>query len=802
MAPMRLLIHVAGEADLLLDSQKVRNLRVRAERIGVRLRQLAASLDGTGHASSARDLLCYGGWNDGHDSTPAPSPLLGALATIDAAPGLDVVVLGTSQEPPDPLDMLPVARLVVNALNAGVAASGVANPVRHATVVRVPGMTEAHVAAALAGHLDRAPRYQHTMVTWGAGSTALAMGVLTALSRAGLRWQLVPVSGPTADPLEGLDTDPVAGVLVRWRMFGALDDFATQDPPVVPLTAAQHDLVRRAAERHRAGLEARDCANLRAVLADAVVRRDGTASLAVRRYITRHYEELLATDRTTHPWAKNLLEHVADPQGGGPPIGALLGRITERYASDPVIQRSVGLPSYNWLFTEEVGALQGIGRGSHTLRPPSPADARTIGRYLSGYDTDGPGWRDAGLPDPATSPADTVLAVWLAGVQSAPPGGTVGQQLIQSLPTAVVDYLGLDRVQTRAVIFGVPGEEGSLHRAHEDSVRMCDAQCDAGVEPIDTADVQRAVESRLTQDTAALLFIPTGSKQHLPTLLHAMRCIGARQGLPLFVRQTANPGPGNAYTDVYLWPALTGGDLALLVAARETLQTLELDVSWRLLAASGIDPDVTEDTRQLAAAFASRHPAGATPAPDPAGTTGRIAQRLALVHAALAHVTTSADRIRLLVLAADVLEASIAAMQPPTCQRRDSFYKQFRRELQKIARGPEGPPAQSARTLLLLNKARDRAPITHGTETDPDSVVAQAADVLARKWSLSPAASVALARDVSTLLSSAATAAVELGFGGPDQPNDLLSLHQRIDHQIALAIRQRERWGRGTKRTT
>ncbi|MFI9531141.1 hypothetical protein [Micromonospora rosaria] len=805
---MRLLVHVVGEADLLLPSSPTAAHAIRAARIQARCRQLTTAAASPEGATAVRQLLNKGAWDDDYPHTPAPSPLLGALAAVAATPDLDVVLIGTRQQPPHPLDTMPIAQTLTDAL---VSATSTNTPVRAATAIAVDDLAEAPVVHALARHLDDAPTYQQALVTWGSGATALAMGTLTALSQAGLPWRLVLTTGPTAyetiDPLEQLDTDPVAGVLVRWRMFAALSDLTHTDPPTVRLTDAGRELVREAVDRHDKGFAAHDTASLRAVLADAVVRRDGTASLAVRRYITSRYEELLDLDKINHPWAEDLLRRCEEPRGG-PPLGAKLARIAHRHHDDPIICASAALPSYQWLYGAEVNSLQNIGKGSHNLRPPAPCDSKFIGDYLSRYLNDGNAWQQAGLPEPPVAPADTVLAVWLAGV---PPQTSttesVGQQLSRGLPPAVANFLGVQEARLRAVIFGVDDGQGSRE------VATADAELVTGVthqitgaprgaawtESIHLADVdphavEQAIETRLTRETGALLLIPTGNKPVMLALLRAMRLIGARHGIPLFVRENAKPSAGETYTDVHLWPAITGGDLPLLIAAERALRSLELDVAWRLLAASAIGEEPTDRARRLADTFASRQPPryprqpNTTHAP-PRSTTGMIVQRLELVENALATATAPADRIRLLVVAADAMEASVAATE--TGQNKGRAYANFRKDLRKKIKEEDRPKAWPALILDLLNEARDRAPITHGTKTTADIVVVDAAENRARNHELSPADSARLPRSLSELLREAVTAAATLRLGKPNQKGSLLRLHAKILEEVRTAISER-----------
>ncbi|WP_050765039.1 hypothetical protein [Salinispora tropica] len=817
---MRLLVHVAGEADLLLDSQDPRSSKVaRVEQVRRRRTEIEALLDGPEGAGAVRRMLINETPQAGSASIPGTSPVLGALDTLATRPDLTVVILGTSQSQPGPLDTLPIAQTLANVLN-GIGSADRSYPVRQATVLSVAGLAEAFVIDALTEYLGKMPQYEQALVTWGSGATMLTLGALTALSRAGLPWQLVLTSDPTAyqvvDPLEQLDIDPVAGVFIRWRMFATLDDLDRTGQLVVQLSDAQRDLVRQAAKRRRDGLEAADCASVRAVLADAVVRRDGTASLAVRRYITSRYEDLLRNDQNLYPEAKDLL-HKYEKPGGGPPLGGKLSRIREAVGCDPVVDEAVGLSSYKWLFSDEVATLQRIGIGSHNLCPPSPNDARLIGDYLSRY-IEETSWRLAELPEPPVTPADTTLVVWPAGTASHPGVRSVGEQVADGLPTTITDFLGVEQARVHAVIFGVDDGEGSRECAEQDAALIRgfpdkDANTgdgEAWVELIDPnpdpAAIEQAIERRLTRETGALLLVPTGKKPIVLALLGAMRRVGARNGLPLFVRQNATPKSGNVYAAVHLWPALTEGDRPLLNAAKGALRALELDVAWRLLAASAIDPAVTNQARQLADTFASRRsPTGVlekSGVDQETWTTKLITQRLEVVEAALAHAAAPADRIRLLVLAADAVEASIAAVQTQkrrrpiagrddvTRRRQNGNFGKFKNQLRDEVERAGEPEVGSAQILLLLNQARNRAPITHGTTNDPDAVVREAVGHQAKKGLLS--ATDLAPRDLATLLRRSVAAAAERGFGDPGRADSLLRLQEKIIGDIGQALAQRD----------
>src|SRR5690606_17443623 len=134
MAPMRLLVHIAGEADLLLRSTRELTLDDRAARIADRCRRLTAAMAGSAGAAGARDVLRRKAWEeDDHPSTPGPSPLLGVLDQLGPAPDLDLVIVGTRQHPAHPLDSMPIARVLVDTLQPAAGAA----PVRSAAAVAV-----------------------------------------------------------------------------------------------------------------------------------------------------------------------------------------------------------------------------------------------------------------------------------------------------------------------------------------------------------------------------------------------------------------------------------------------------------------------------------------------------------------------------------------------------------------------------------------------------------------------------------------------------------------------------------------
>jgi hypothetical protein len=516
--------------------------------------------------------------------------------------------------------------------------------------------------------------------------------------------------------------------------------------------------------------------------------------MAVRRYVPSRYRDLLAEENGTD----DLMDHAITKLWKTAPLGRQLGYLRGKGKSDPVVAGSVALSSYRWLMSDQVNALNEIGKGSHNLCPPEHGHAVVVGDHLTEQPTDHTGWRDAGLVEPPVVPARSILTIWLAGTEMDRHPESIGQLLCgRGLPAVIVNHAGIDQPSIRARIFGT---EQSLALAEEDAARLNKAEHPATADLLEfnanPDRVRELIGQDISADTAALLLVPTGPKPMVLTLLRAMRHLGAEHGIPLFVGDIAKKPDETVLTGseprIYLWPALTGGDLPLLVAAREALDHLEPDVAWRLLAASAIDPDTTERARQFANVVASREPdrEDGWLHPDPAITSDPIGrsrhmavQRLELVNYVLSRTTDPAERIRLLVLAADVLETSIAN-EPNEIKKRKRYLK-FRNWLRN-----QIGTLRAARVLLILNRARDQAPITHGSVVDPDTVVANATDDLARDWRL-PDDATGLPRTVAALLRDAIDAAAELGLGAAGRPRNLIAVHQEIDQRIDEAIRNR-----------
>jgi hypothetical protein len=190
----------------------------------------------------------------------------------------------------------------------------------------------------------------------------------------------------------------------------------------------------------------------------------------------------------------------------------------------------------------------------------------------------------------------------------------------------------------------------------------------------------------------------------------------------------------------HLWPAMMEGDLPLLVAAREAIVGLELDVACRMLAATSVADSLAVRCRELANAVACRQadddeawPEALRDGPGSARrdrAAGLLGERLCLVRETAAETeraggdTVAANRIRYLVLAACATEVSCG--QPDPDRDRRSANPVARCKLDELAAG-SGPDAEAVRVLRILMAARDASPVTRGSNPDPDAAVRVAA---------------------------------------------------------------------------
>ena len=140
------------------------------------------------------------------------------------------------------------------------------------------------------------------MISWGSGATSTSFSAASAAVTVARPWRLldytrVPESATVVDPLDAVDrTTPLAvPYLTRMRLFHELASLArtgANGTPGIALTPEQKHAVQEMVNLVDRGYRAEDAEALRQVAWEALVRWDGTAGFALRRYVIERYREM------------------------------------------------------------------------------------------------------------------------------------------------------------------------------------------------------------------------------------------------------------------------------------------------------------------------------------------------------------------------------------------------------------------------------------------------------------------------------------------------------------------------------
>lgn len=860
-----------GEADLGLTSQGRQqtgrtDVEAAARVMRERVDELAAAV-ARGDRPELEGLLVKGSGNGSGDSQPGQPPLPRVLAAVAASAvsaagpavegwaeeadlpsdeGIRLVLVATRQARGHALDTAVAAQAMRAAIERFPDLFGVA--VQGTDVAVVRHFCEAGIIETIGPLLaDSVHPGDSGAATWGSGATSLALASATALVGAGLPWVFVdvPLAGPArvVNPLLNLKADPVVALLVRWRMFGSLADLASGDRPPIQLDEAQQAVVQRLARRWEQAHQSGTADALRGLVADALVRGDGTAGFAVRRYIEARYHELLAGE----PAPVDLLAWAVE-RGSGRLLGQRLESLHKAAADGALPGGAPERDSTRWLLGSSVKHLNEIGKySSHELRAVPPGLARLVAAspaLTPEKDADAEALASVGLPPAPAMPGLTVFATWVVGAHPRDGVPTIGAQVIaEGLGALIRDHLGvLGKVAGRGGRGGGPARRvvnlRVLLLATPQSAAAAELQrrelatppwpelfdrvgADVAVLPLDLAEAEAEIRveeavaqqlgsvaraSRAGMALGAVMVVPTGPKQLALPLVRAVRREGARQGVPMFLRELTSANETGP--TMHLWPALVDGDLPLLVAAREAVFGLELDVAWRLLSATSTAGSLAVRCRQLRNAFVCDEveepgtwpPTLPAPVPDSLErTVGLLGERLRLVHSALADAERgtprAATRARYLMLAAATVEATVGRVRP----RRDggAAFDRLRDALIEMAATTPGTPRDAVLPLLILDAARNDLPITHGKAADPDTAVRAAAMTIATGTAGASPTPHARLTNVPALIGTAATSADQLFTPAPGAPGILNNLFTELWSDLNHEIGERE-----SRRTT
>ncbi|ROO61309.1 hypothetical protein EDC02_3242 [Micromonospora sp. Llam0] len=485
------------------------------------------------------------------------------------------------------------------------------------TVVHADSLDEIDIATGVARVLvaQANPGADRICMNWGVGATQTVLGALDAVITSGLPWSLIRI-GPTVpprhavyDPTAGLPVDPVVPLLRRWRYHDLLRALA--DAGQLSLTVEQRRVVDAEAEHYGQAYVEPNADRMRAVMAAALMRGDGSSGFTVRAYVAQRYRELRAADGSP----VDLLTW-AEQQAKRSPVtlGAMLRVIREQRAghANPAVRAAKAAPSGRWLASQIVHQLNEMGKASaHELKPPDPPMLDALRRHLRQHDgvpattaagDDAP----AGLGPLPLVPGDTVWYLSVVGNPSRDGSPYIVEQVVEAaadpdrrddLDPAVRTYLGVPAgqpVPVKALILGTAA--GTYPHARQAADRLRAAGHTAVAAPI--ADLGVAVDApaaftepaaaellrqRVGPDTGAIVLIPTGPKEHVLTLLAAGQQAAAVRGIPLFLRQLVSRDRSVLDAGTHRLPLRFGTDLAILAAASHALDIAELDTAARLL---------------------------------------------------------------------------------------------------------------------------------------------------------------------------------------------------------------------------
>ena len=711
------LLHVVGRADLGVDTKDDAGER---DVVG----RLAGERDPDAVARLLRLELAT-------QSAGATAPLCSAMSMMAGSadlglPRLVLVLIATSR-------VEHIAAGIESGLRRAPAAYG-----RECDEVRIalsPSLEETDAADAVRAVVaDASPATDRALVVWGSGSTQLALGCLDAVIDAGLPWSLAWVhphlSGRRRlyEPTNGLSIDPVVPLLRRWRYHDLVLDLVRRGD--VAVSDVQRSALAEQAERWGRAYTEPTAARLRAVMAAALMRGDGSSGFATRAYVLKRYEELREQDSSQEnllAWAKRVW-----PAGRHLLLGNIISLVRKERSDQSVILARASAAG-QWLQSPTVSQLNEMGTGSsHELAPPSPAMLDKLRRHLAECE-DLPEQTSSVTEDDAQPDGMSPLTLvpgqtaWYVSVLPLPQPNrkhaieqiaeaAADRDRADQLDPAVRAYLGTPTGQPLPVgllILGTPetyGEAVALAdrlptRDQQAVADMIDGPDGDGDGVVGTGFSEEAAEAllrrRLGADAGALVLVPSAQKAHVLPLLTAGQRIAAERGIPLFLRQMVTANRHVVEAGTHRLPLRFGADLAILGAASHALDVAELDTAARLLGA--ITAGRGLDARALTLSYALRCDIDRVdhwPAQLRGHRTGDDLRRGFL-----------ADRIEmwanLPALTSDV-ETQMRAIVG-ACATAESSYKDEDRNKEKAAKR-----RLRSEVLRPLYTVRDNLPITHG----------------------------------------------------------------------------------------
>lgn len=712
-----IVVHVVGESDTGLSRLFDRPVDARQRRLSRWRQVLAESAD-----DAMIDILRHG-W-DGDLGAGQHTPLAGLIAVLDQPIATLLLVAGPSAARGVP--SAPIADGLRGALTRIPTAFGPA--VTDTALVTAAGFDDDAVADKVCAAVEE--HAGDVVLTWGSGSTGIALAALAGIVQSGRGWVL----RQSRAPFRAVDLLPAEPVDARARWLLRLG-YPSQVLALAGTDRAEPQLLdyaRQSQERTEKVLAGdRSADALAEVVRAELRRRDGTSGIAVRAWLEARYRKLLHQDRGRSRNLTDLLgwaRREADRTGRVPMLGHLID-IVERNRHVAEIAASASTPSGTWLtgFAKRINAS--ASASAHRWIPLPDDIVRDIDTRLPQRRPDDRHYQLARALGPS---AGIVQVVWGVGKESTDRPSYAETLMASALPAAVLHQTGRStqaEVTLSATLLTSSPESaafatkqveflaatgGGPYRSVRTQVVAIGNDPAGKVDPAAAQAELRHVLAGQNPQPDVVVVTPTGTKESAAATFAAALEYGQAKAIPVLVECTDLDRVAVSYHRVggYLGMNHIVSELAVDAAMR-----LELDTAARLLALGTVThPELSTQCFRLADAIRA---ALAGPGADPRPV-------LAVLQHATGHELDQWALLRLAYLAG-------------TCA-----------------------PSRST-----LSRLRNQLPVAHGTHA--------LADLLEK----------AGARDVQELI------ARELGAGAPTVLADeyarlLQALHRRVADDAAL----------------
>lgn len=569
-------VHVVGEADTGLENPRALDEPARRQRLAAWTAELAEAAATS--SAATRRLLRQGrpgeaGGLQQHHVTPLAG-LLDAVETTDPV----ALVLVAGPEGSAGVPNGTVARALADALAAH--PDGLGTAVAGVEVVVAAGFDDDAAAGAVCAALEDGAG--PVVMSWGSGSTTIALSALAGVVESARPWTLRSSYGRHAEVVlrPAGRADALAPWLFRLGYLGRLVELADAgrlDPPPDPHMVQR---AREGAERlTRVARGSTDVADLAEWVRTDLRRRDATSAIAVRAWLAAGYARQRSTDPARPVDLLAALRRTSRPNGSGAStLGDLLRWAEPDRAPSPAVRRSLDSHSGRWLLVRLAEVNAEVSRSAHELRR---LPARTVDRLHTRL----PAEHRAGLPGPATG---VVHVLWPAAVRGAGPSPAVSL-LEAGLGYRVYAAAGADGpagVELRATIVASTPESHAF--ADEQVAELTGASgyrrvVAAVVSGGDPAAAQAAVSAHLAaarRDPEVMVVLPVGPKPMVAAVFTAAVAHGRDRAVPVFVECTDRDRTAVAHHRVAAYLTV---DAVVVDLAAEAVARVELDTAARLL---------------------------------------------------------------------------------------------------------------------------------------------------------------------------------------------------------------------------